>query len=263
MDGSVDSDAMSLLQRIEVLEDRTAASPPDQGFLRLRRLQLRNHYSDGSSSDPYPCDLISRRGIDAVVAVLYERDERAAGPQRLRVLLRRAIRAPIYLRHEKTFVHPDPRDYTSIDELVAGIVEPDDASGPAGLRHRAQVEALEEAGLDLPEEHFELLGGETFATPGIGDEKLYFTAAAAPLDEARQGAGDGSVMEEGAEIVFMSLAEAVAACRDGRIPDMKTEVGLLRLADHLGYLPQLDRFVDELPSELAGAFRALGLERAP
>lgn len=253
---------MSRLQRIEVVADRTAESPADQGFLKLRRLELRNHYADGGTSEPYPCDLVSRRGIDAVVAVLYARDERAAGPDRVRVLLRRAIRAPIYLRHEKSFVHPDPRAYTSIDELVAGIVEPDDVTGAAGLRHRAQVEALEEAGLDLPEERFEVLGGETFATPGISDEKLYFTAAPAPLERARQGAGDGSVMEEGAEIVVMSLAEAVAACRDGRIPDMKTEVGLLRLADHLGYLPQLDRFVDELPAEIAASFRALGVERA-
>lgn len=249
------------LARIEILEDTSATSRCDEGFLTLRRLSVRNVYADGSASGPYPCDLVSRRGIDAVVAVLYELSPAAGHRARVRVLLRRAIRVPIYLRNEKEFVHADPREYTSIDELVAGIVEPDDEPGPEGLRRRAQVEAHEEAGLDLPRESFEVLGGETFATPGIGDEKLYFTAASAPLDEARDGAGDGSVMEEGASIVWMTLGEAISACRDGRIPDMKTEVGLLRLADHLGYLAQLDCFVHELPEQLGMRHDSLGITR--
>lgn len=252
---------MSQLARIEVLEDTSASSRCDEGFLTLRRLSVRNVYADGAVSPPYPCDLVSRRGIDAVVAVLYELAPAAGHRARVRVLLRRAIRVPIYLRREKQFVHADPREYTSIDELVAGIVEPDDEPGPAGLRRRAQVEAHEEAGLELPRERFELLGGETFATPGIGDEKLYFTAAAAPLDKACHGAGDGSVMEQGATIECMTLGEAIRACRDGRIPDMKTEVGLLRLADHLGYLPQLDCFVHELPEQLGMRHDPLGVAR--
>ena len=43
------------------------------------------------------------------------------------------------------------------------------------------------------------------------------------------------------------LGEAIAMCRDGRVPDMKTEVALLRLADHLGYVPALDAFIKDLP----------------
>ena len=58
-------------------------------------------------------------------------------------------------------------------------------------------------------------------------------------------------MEECAQLVVLELGEAITACRSGAIPDMKTEIGLLRLADHLGYLPQLSCFVDELPAELA------------
>ena len=58
-------------------------------------------------------------------------------------------------------------------------------------------------------------------------------------------------MEEAASLVTLELAEAIEACRSGAIPDMKTELGLLRLADHLGYLPQLRCFVDELPPALA------------
>lgn len=247
---------MQTLAAITVVEDRSAASRCDQGFLTVRRLRLRNEYSDGSTSDVYDCDLVSRRGIDAVVAVLYEID----GQRRVRVLLRDAIRAPIYLRRHKTFVHPDPREYTSIAELVAGIVEQEDGPGPAGLAHRAAVEAHEEAGLQVPEEHFTPLGGETFASPGTGDEKLYYCAAPADLSAARPGLGDGSVMEEGADVRLVELSEAIAACRRGEIPDMKTELGLLRLADQLGYLPQLGRFADELPAELAAAYDRLGVE---
>jgi len=73
------------------------------------------------------------------------------------------------------------------------------------------------------------------------------------------GRGDGSVMEECSKLVVLELGEAIAACRSGAIPDMKTEIGLLRLADHLGYLPQLGCFVDELPPEFAARHTPLGV----
>jgi ADP-ribose pyrophosphatase len=242
------------LRSIEVVEDRTAQSRCDEGFLRLRRLRLRNHYEDGGSSAVYACDVLSRPGSDAVVAVLYEVD----GARRVRVLLRDAPRAPVYLRIEKRFVHPDPRVYLSLCELVAGLVEESDGSGDLGLCRRAAIEAGEEAGVRLDAEDFQVLGGESFASPGTGDEKLRFCAASTALAAARAG-GDGSVMEEGARLVVLELADAIEACRSGAIPDMKTELGLLRLADHLGYLPQLRCFVDELPPALAARHTRLGI----
>ena len=93
----------------------------------------------------------------------------------------------------------------------------------------------------------------------MSDEKLYFCAAPADIDAARAGDGDGSVMEEGGFIAVLELGEAIAACRSGEIPDMKTELGLLRLADHLGFIPQLDCFKDELPLELRERHRRLGI----
>jgi ADP-ribose pyrophosphatase len=243
------------LRSIEIVEDRTAESRCDEGFLRLRRLRLRNHYEDGASSAVYPCDVLSRPGSDAVVAVLYEQD----GARRVRVLLRDAPRAPVYQRAGKRFVHPDPRVYLSLLELVAGLVEEGDGAGDAGLCRRAAVEAEEEAGLRLRAEDFRVLGDESFASPGTGDEKLRFCAAPAPLAQASAGHGDGSVMEEGARLVVLELADAIEACRTGAIPDMKTELGLLRLADHLGYLPQLRCFVDELPPALAARHTRLGI----
>jgi ADP-ribose pyrophosphatase len=247
------------LRSIEIVEDRTAEMGSDEGYLTVARLRLRNEYEDGSRSRVYHCDVLSRPGSDAVVAALYEID----GRRRVRVLLREMPRAPIYLRKHKRFVHPDPRTYVTLCELVAGVVETSDEEGAAGLCRRAAVETKEEAGLAVPPEAFRLVGGETFASPGMSDEKLYFCAASADVAEARAGRGDGSVMEEGANIVLLDLGEAVAACRTGDIPDMKTELGLLRLADHLGYVPQLDCFVDELPRELQERYRRLGVAAAP
>ena len=246
---------MSLeVERIEIVEDRTAESRCDEGFLRVRRLRLRNHYRDGSSSGTYPCDVVSRRGSDAVVAVIYERTPDA----RIDVVLREAARAPIYLRRHATFEHPDPREYTTLTEVVAGIVETGDGSGPMGRAVRAAAEVREEAGLLIDRESFRDLGGETFATPGTSDEKIYFCVADASGADAEDTPGDGSVMEEAGRVVRRELRRAIAACRAGEIPDMKTEVALLRLADYLGYLPQLDCFADELPETWRARYDSLG-----
>jgi ADP-ribose pyrophosphatase len=247
------------LRSIEIVEDRTSEARCDEGFLVVSRLRLRNEYDDGSHSRVYDCDLVSRPGSDAVAALLYRIDE----SRRVWVLLRDATRPPVYLRIHKRFVHPDPGPYLSLRELVAGIVESSDATGPTGLRERAAAETREEAGLAVPVDAFDVVGGETFASPGMSDEKVYFCAAAADVEAARAGDGDGSVMEEGGSVAVLELGEAIAACRRGEIPDMKTEVGLLRLADHIGFIPQLDCFADELPAELRARHRRLGIAAAP
>ena len=247
------------LKSIEVVEDRTEQSTCSEGFLSLARLILRNRYEDGSASADYACDVVSRRHTDAVVAVLFEID----GKRRVHVLLRKSPRAPIYLRRFKKLALPDDRDYTEICELVAGLIEPSDAREKDGLRRRAAQEAREEAGLVVSEKSFQALGGATFASPGTTDEKFVYLAAEARLDQREKAHGDGSVMEECGEILTLELSEAIRLCRDGTIPDLKTEVGLLRLCDHIGYLPQLGCFADELPRELAAGYQRLGLAQEP
>jgi hypothetical protein len=66
-------------------------------------------------------------------------------------------------------------------------------------------------------------------------------------------------MEEASRLLEFELGEAIEACRRGEIPDMKTEIALLRLADHLGYLPQLGCFASELPEQLRLRYRRLGV----
>jgi ADP-ribose pyrophosphatase len=247
------------LESIEIVEDRTAKSKCDEGFLRVARMMIRNVYDDGSRSESYPCDVVSRPGSDAVVAVLYEIE----GDRRIQVLLRESPRAPIYLRHTKTFVHPDPRVYRSITEVVAGLVEASDGTGEPGMRKRAAIESDEEAGCRVDEEAFTVIGGETFASPGTSDEKIYYCAGSTRLSSRRAPRGDGSVMEEHGELVIRELRDAIRACRSGEIPDMKTELALLRLADHLGYIAQLDCFEHELPPDLRDRYQRLGVSGPP
>ena len=76
------------LESIEVVEDLTTASRCDEGFLKLARLRLRNRYDDGTESAVYPCDVVTRPGSDAVVAVLFEQ----SAPTQIRVLLRESVR---------------------------------------------------------------------------------------------------------------------------------------------------------------------------
>jgi len=106
---------------------------------------------------------------------------------------------------------------------------------------------------------FAALGGETFASPGTTDEKLYYVAGHVPLEAAQGGGGDGSVMEEWSVLHRFELGAAIRACRTGEIPDMKTEVALLRLADHLGWIPQLGCFARDLDAPLREGYDALGV----
>jgi hypothetical protein len=57
----------------------------------------------------------------------------------------------------------------------------------------------------------------------------------------------------------MRLRDAIAACRTGEVPDMKTEIALLRLADAVGYVPALDAFVDDLPPDLRARWAPVGV----
>jgi ADP-ribose pyrophosphatase len=246
------------LRGIEVVEDRTAQSRCDEGFLKVARLRLRNVYDDDTRSEVYACDVVSRPGSDAVVAILYQRDAQG----RVQVLLRQSPRAPIYLRRHKRFELADPREYTELLEVVAGMIEPGDGAGAGGLQRRAAHEAREEAGCEADPDLFQVLGEGLFASPGTSDERVYYTAGASDLALRGRPSGDGSVMEECAELVVRELRSAIAACRSGEIPDMKTEVALLRLADHLGYLPQLDCFVHELPASLRRRYERLGVAGA-
>jgi ADP-ribose pyrophosphatase len=239
---------VSALRAIEVVRDVTGEGRPDEGFLRLRRLVLRDLYEDGTRSPEYPCDMVSRRRQDAVAVVLWGR----GADRRPWVALRECNRPPVYLRRGQTFVQPDDRHHLLIPEVVAGLLEDEDA-GSGGTARRAAAECREEAGYVVEPGDTRPLGAPLFPSPGITDEKVHFRSVEVVLEDRGLPTGDGSVMESSGRVVLLPLAEAVKACRRGEIPDMKTEVALLRLCDEIGYLHALDRFLDD----------AEGLRRGP
>lgn len=199
------------------------------GFLALRRLHLRNRRADGTTSAPYLCDAVVRPyGQDAVVLAIWARGVP------VRVLVRDGLRPAIALGRDPARAPlPEPAPALHLTELVAGIVEEGDR-GEAGLRTRAAHEAHEEAGFAVRPEDVVLLGAGLLPSPGCMVEKFYF--AAVEVDPAAQEAarGDGSPMEEGARTRWLLLDDAIAACTRGDLADLKTELGLRRLRDHLG-----------------------------
>jgi len=201
----------------------------DGGFLAIRRLRLRNQRADGTVSAQYVCDAVVRPfGQDAVVVAVYART-----PRGVEVLVRHGLRPPLVLgRDPERAPLPEPPPALFLTELVAGIIEDGD-HGEAGLRARAAIEVHEEAGFLVDQDAVVLLGAGMYPSPGCLVEKFYF--AAVEVDPAAQQplTGDGSPMEEGARTTWLLLDDAIAACRAGQLTDLKTELGLRRLREHL------------------------------
>jgi ADP-ribose pyrophosphatase len=213
---------------LQIDDDQVVAR--EGGFLAIRRVHLRNRRDDDSLSAPYLCDFAVRPyGLDAVIVVLWRR---AGG--RIEVLVRESLRPPLALgRPADRQTIADARTYLHLTELVAGILETGDR-GDLGLRHRAALEAREEAGYAIDPSSVIVLGAASFPSPGSLPEKFHFTAAEVPPDlAASPPEGDGSPMEEGAATRWLELDAAIAMCTRGEIEDLKTEVGLRRFADHL------------------------------
>jgi ADP-ribose pyrophosphatase len=198
---------------LEVLGDERVGQG---GHLIIRRIKLRLVGEGGEKTAAGTWDFVERpMGLDAVVLVIWSRS--ASGVE---VLLRKALRVPLRLGRTP----PGPLLFT---ELVAGILEANDE-----LSQRAQAEAREEAGIEVA--RVEPLGPPMYPTPGMCAEQFHF-AAAEVTDEQRAAMrppqGDGSPFEEGAQLEWVLLDEALASCADGRIQDLKTEVGLRRLRE--------------------------------
>ncbi len=216
---------------IEIVQDRTATARCDEGFLRLKRYRARNRRRDGSLSREYPIDVIDRPTLDAVAVCLWSR-----GPRGVEVLTRAGLRPAAYFRRGQPTALPD-RDYLLVEELVAGVLEPGE-QGLDAIRRRAADEVREEVGLAVPHDRFQPLGGPFFMLPGIASEKIHLVEAlvargAGPAVMPAPGDGDGSPLEEGAELRWRELPGAIAACERGEIEDAKTEIALRRLAERL------------------------------
>jgi ADP-ribose pyrophosphatase len=205
----------------EVVSDERVG---EGGFLRLRRLRLRVRRADGSLSSEGLYDFVDRpMGLDAVVLVLWQR-----AADGVRVLLRVAPRVPLWFRQ--------PSLGARHAEVVAGILERGEDDWRA-IQQRAVAEAHEEAGLRIAAEEVTRLGAPSFPTPGMCPELFHFVAAEVrpeTLAAAEPPPTDGSPFEEGAELEWLPLDEALRRCVTGAIPDLKTELALRRLQALVG-----------------------------
>jgi ADP-ribose pyrophosphatase len=211
---------------IEIIEDFSSTARCDEGFLRVRRLRCRNRRSDGSSSPVYRVDVVDRPRLDAVAVLVYRR-----GASGLEVLTRMNLRPAAYFRKDNrgAMTVPDPATgYLRVEEIVAGLLEPEDR-GEEGLKRRGAEEVREEAGYVVKPEDIQLLGGSFFLAPGILSEKVFPAAVDVTGLEPVEPEGDGSPLEEGTQLQWRPLPEVLDACRRGDIPDAKTEVALTRL----------------------------------
>jgi len=217
---------------IEVIEDFSASARCDEGFLQLRRLRCQNLRADGTHSKVYRVDVVDRPRLDAVAVLIYRQ---RAGELR-EVLTRMNLRPAAYFRREKSPAVPDPAPYLRVEEIVAGLLEPEDR-GEEGVRRRAAAEVWEEAGFRVSPEEVRLLGAPFFVAPGILSEKVFLAAVDVSGREGEAPPGDGSPLEEGGELRWRPLEQLLRACRDGEVPDAKTELALTRLLAGEGAQP--------------------------
>src|SRR5438067_2110878 len=122
---------------IEVVEDFSSTARCDEGFLQLRRLRVRNRRVDGSSSEVYRVDVVDRPRLDAVAVFITRSTERG-----LEALTRMNLRPAAYFRKDKQTPLPDGRSHLYCEEIVAGLLEPQD-HGEEGLLRRAAQEVRE------------------------------------------------------------------------------------------------------------------------
>ncbi|QRN94273.1 NUDIX hydrolase [Archangium violaceum] len=213
----------SAVTDIEIIEDFSSTAKCDEGFLRVRRLRCQNRRADGTASKVYRVDVVDRPRLDAVAVLIYRR-----GASGLEVLTRMNLRPAAYFRRGKDMTVPDGASYLRVEEIVAGLLEPED-KGEAGLRHRAAEEVLEESGFEVKPEEIQLLGAGFFLAPGILSEKVFPAAVDVTGKEPGVPEGDGSPLEEGTHLQWRPIRELLAMCRRGEVPDAKTEIAILRL----------------------------------
>ncbi len=212
------------IQNVEIVEKQKVGNGEESSYLTLYSLSVRNTYTDGTQSRPYRYEAVLRKWLDAVVLVLSSTID-----GKICVCLRTCIRPPLLLRPTVDLPQPDNERTIAVMELPAGLIEGTDR-GEEGLRARAVAETLEETGYQLSPSDFAPLGSSPFVTPGVIPERMIFLRATIEDVTLRSHPeGDGSPAEEGSDILWVGVDEALEMCNKGEIVDMKTELGIRRL----------------------------------
>ena len=218
---------------LEIVGDRTATSKCDEGYLRVRRYDLRARWrgegAPSEPSEPFKYDVVQRWNADAVAVLPHFVRDGAR-----RVVLRSSLRPPIPLRGAPFLDDVDPPLPPAaargvLWEIPAGLVEKDERSA-AGLVACAVRETEEEIGVVVARENMRPLGGAMFPSAGVVGELIFFFECEVDLATRKEPGGDGSPLERNARVVDVSLQDALRWCDAGLLPDAKTEIALRRFA---------------------------------
>jgi 8-oxo-dGTP pyrophosphatase MutT (NUDIX family) len=215
------------LKGVELVQDVSRLSSPVDGFLRRHRHRVKTTFDDGSRTETYLVDyadrVVERR--EAVVVVVYAK---GPTPEETLLLLRSQLRYPVYV------VEGRP----CFLELIAGVLEHPESVAACVVR-----ELAEEAGIDVDEGMVVPLGPAFYPLPAAFTERLHLAAVELPVETIRAVVGsspdgDGSPFEEGAELIALTMGEALRIIDQGlqqphRLDDAKTELGLRRLLARL------------------------------
>jgi ADP-ribose pyrophosphatase len=216
------------IENVEIVKKEKVGKPEESSYLSLYSLRVVNTYTDGTKSEPYRYEAVLRKWLDAVVLILSAKIDGMDC-----VCLRTSIRPPLLLRPMIDLPQPDDERYFAVLEVPAGLIEDSD-KGEEGLLRRAAAETFEETGYQLSPDDFVPLGCGLFVTPGVIPEKMIFlTAKIADIGLRMVPKGDGSPSEEGSDIRWVGVDKALEMCNKGEIVDMKTELGIRRLAAFL------------------------------
>lgn len=218
---------------VELVQDISEISSPIEGFLRRHRHRAKTLLEDGSRTDVYVVDYVDRDPGQrhAAAIAIYSDPEAGQGAEDARVLLRRQVRYAMYVM----------TGHALCTEVVAGLIEGRETPEETALR-----EIREETAILADAANIRRLGEPYFVLPGTMTEMIYPIAARVPREAIEASAqaelsGDGSPLEEGAEIVVLTLGEALALCdrpsdpskRCLHVADAKTEIVLRRLEREL------------------------------
>jgi len=207
-----------------VIQEMPSRDAP--GFLRLRRFLLALRFEDGTQSEPFEYDMIDRERLDAVVIAPHY----LGADGRRRVMLRSALRPPLFLRSPELTPMPENESLGGLWELPAGLVEPDERS-PEGLRRCAARELEEEIGVVVDPDVLEPLGPSMFPAPAMISERHFFFHVEVDPTRIATPSEDGSALERGAKVAALPLDTALELCARGVIEDSKTELALRRLSE--------------------------------